>query len=197
MFGCFGGTFVLDQSLHFLCQALVPAGDVHVERVVAAAPPVSNVPPLVVRRQQAGAWLWQHMVDCRGEARGGGGEGRRRGGGLEWGHTAQRRSEFGCHLECLQSEHWGEDSSWSLREPNMPSDCSCSISMTSYFRTGARTSSHGHTLMNAPLCQTSEKAHREIAALPWQKRSPHRMSHLTTECCYMGIFNASNTVLQH
>lgn len=61
-----GATFVLDQSLHFLSQALVPAGDVHVERVVAAAPHVSDVPPLVKRRQQAGAWLWQHMVDCRG-----------------------------------------------------------------------------------------------------------------------------------
>lgn len=44
---CCGGTVVLHQRLHFLLDALVPLGDVHVQRVVAAGLPVGPAAPLL------------------------------------------------------------------------------------------------------------------------------------------------------
>lgn len=41
------GTVVLDQRLHFLLDALVPLGDVHVQRVVAAGFAVGPPAPLL------------------------------------------------------------------------------------------------------------------------------------------------------
>ena len=56
-------TVVLHQGLHLLLDALVPLGDIHVQRVVAAGLAVGPFPPLVEGSQQAGPRLGNHMVN--------------------------------------------------------------------------------------------------------------------------------------
>lgn len=60
---CF--TFLLDERIHLLFDAVVPVGDIHVERVVTAHLLVSPLPPLVKGLHQTGTRLWDHMVHCR------------------------------------------------------------------------------------------------------------------------------------
>lgn len=59
-------TLVPDQGLQLLPDALVPAGDVHVQGVVAAGPGVRSLPPLLEGRQQAHARVRAHVVHCGG-----------------------------------------------------------------------------------------------------------------------------------
>lgn len=54
---------VLHQGLHLLLHALVPFGDVHVQRVVAAGLAVGPFPPLVEGGQQARPRLRNHVVN--------------------------------------------------------------------------------------------------------------------------------------
>ena len=54
---------VLHQGLHLLLHALVPFGDVHVQRVVAAGLAVGPFPPLVEGSQQARPRLRNHVVN--------------------------------------------------------------------------------------------------------------------------------------
>lgn len=58
-------TFLLDECIHLLLYAVVPVGDVHMERVVAASLLISPLPPLVKRFQQTASRLRDHMVHCR------------------------------------------------------------------------------------------------------------------------------------
>lgn len=59
-------TFLLDEGVHLLLYAVVPVGDVHVERVVAAGLLIGPLPPLVVGLHQAAAGLWDDMIHWRG-----------------------------------------------------------------------------------------------------------------------------------
>lgn len=62
-------TFVLDEVLHFLLDAVVPVGDVHMQGVVTAALPVSPLAPLLVGLCQARLRLRHHVVNWMIEAR--------------------------------------------------------------------------------------------------------------------------------
>ena len=73
--GVVGGTFLLEQGVHLLLDAVAPMGDVHVEGVVTADLLVGPLPPLVERLHQAAARLRDHMVHCGGGVGGRGGEG--------------------------------------------------------------------------------------------------------------------------
>ena len=59
-------TFLLDEGVHLLLYAVVPVGDVHMERVVAAGLLVGPLPPLVIGLHQAAARLWDDMIHWRG-----------------------------------------------------------------------------------------------------------------------------------
>lgn len=50
-------TMILHKRLHFLLDALVPLGDVDVQRVVAARLTVGPFPPLLEGRQEADSRL--------------------------------------------------------------------------------------------------------------------------------------------
>lgn len=56
-------TFVLDEVLHFLLDAVVPVGDVHVQGIVTAALPISPLAPLLKGLGQAGLRLRHHMIN--------------------------------------------------------------------------------------------------------------------------------------
>lgn len=56
---------VLHQHLHFLLDALVPLGDVDVQRVVAAGFTVGPPAPLLEGRQEADAGFRDHVVDWK------------------------------------------------------------------------------------------------------------------------------------
>lgn len=56
-------TVVLHQGLHLLLDALMPLGDVHMQRVVTAGLAVGPFPPLVKGGQQACPRLRNHMVN--------------------------------------------------------------------------------------------------------------------------------------
>lgn len=58
-----GRTVVLNESLHLLLDALVPLGDVDVQRVVAAGLAVGPLAPLLEGRDEADAGLGDHMVN--------------------------------------------------------------------------------------------------------------------------------------
>lgn len=60
--GC-GRTMVLHERLHLFLDALVPLGDVDVQRVVAAGLAVGPFAPLLEGRDEADARLGNHMVD--------------------------------------------------------------------------------------------------------------------------------------
>ena len=68
-------TFLLDHGVQLLPDAVAPAGDVHVQRVVAAGLPVGPLPPPLQRLHQAGLGVRHHMVHCRGTAGARGGQG--------------------------------------------------------------------------------------------------------------------------
>lgn len=57
-------TFLLDQGAQLLPDAVAPARDVHVQRVVTARLPVRPLPPPLHRLGQAGLGLRHHMVHC-------------------------------------------------------------------------------------------------------------------------------------
>lgn len=57
-------TLVLGQGLQLLPGSFVPAGDVHVQGVVAAGLAVRPLPPLLVGRQQAAPHVGEHVVHC-------------------------------------------------------------------------------------------------------------------------------------
>lgn len=61
-------TLVPGQGLQLLPDALVPAGNVHMQGVVAAGPAVRSLPPLLEGRQQAHARVRAHVVHCGGSA---------------------------------------------------------------------------------------------------------------------------------
>lgn len=56
---------ILHQHLHFLLDALVPLGDVDVQRVVAAGFAVGPPTPLLKGRQEADAGFRDHVVDWK------------------------------------------------------------------------------------------------------------------------------------
>lgn len=56
---------ILHQHLHFLLDALVPLGDVDVQRVVAAGFAVGPPAPLLKGRQEADAGFRDHVVDWK------------------------------------------------------------------------------------------------------------------------------------
>lgn len=56
-------TVVLHQSLHLLLDALVPLGDVDMQRVVAAGLAVGPFAPLLKGRDEADARLRDHVVN--------------------------------------------------------------------------------------------------------------------------------------
>lgn len=56
-------TVVLHQGLHLLLDALMPLGDVHMQRVVTAGFAVGPFPPLVEGGQQARPGLRHDMVN--------------------------------------------------------------------------------------------------------------------------------------
>lgn len=58
-------TFLLDEGIHLLLYAVVPVGDVHVERVVAASFLISPLPPLLKGLHQTATRLRDDMVHCR------------------------------------------------------------------------------------------------------------------------------------
>lgn len=58
-----GLTLVLDQGLHLLAQAVVPARHVEVQRVVAAGLPVGAAAPLLVGAQQTGTGVCAHVLN--------------------------------------------------------------------------------------------------------------------------------------
>lgn len=60
---------VLNESLHLLLDALVPLGDVDVQRVVAAGLAVGPLAPLLEGRDEADAGLGDHMVNWTGTHR--------------------------------------------------------------------------------------------------------------------------------
>lgn len=60
---------ILHQRLHFLLDALVPLGDVHVQRVVAAGFAVSPPAPLLEGGEEADARFGDHVVDWKTHAR--------------------------------------------------------------------------------------------------------------------------------
>lgn len=61
--GRWGPTFVLDQALHLLLDAVAPVGDVHVQGVVTAALPIRPFSPLLIGLRQAGLRLGHHVVN--------------------------------------------------------------------------------------------------------------------------------------
>lgn len=60
--GC-GRTMILHQCLHLLLDALVPLGDVHMQRVVAAGLAIGPLPPLLEGWDEADAGFRHHMVN--------------------------------------------------------------------------------------------------------------------------------------
>lgn len=56
-------TFVLDEALHLLLDAVIPVGDVHVQGVVTAALPIGPFSPLLIGFCQAGLRLGHHMIN--------------------------------------------------------------------------------------------------------------------------------------
>lgn len=56
-------TFVLDEVLYLLFDAVTPVGDVHVQGVVTAALPIRPLSPLLIGLCQAGLGLGHHMVN--------------------------------------------------------------------------------------------------------------------------------------
>lgn len=56
-------TFVLDEALHLLLDAVTPVGDVHVQGVVTAALAIRPLPPLLIGLRQAGLRLRHHVVN--------------------------------------------------------------------------------------------------------------------------------------
>lgn len=56
---------VLHQGLHLLLSACVPAGDVHMQGVVAAGLAIGPLPPLFESCNQADSRLRHHMVDYK------------------------------------------------------------------------------------------------------------------------------------
>lgn len=61
--GTFRPTFVLDQALHLLFDAVVPVGDVHMQSIVTAALPIGPFSPLLIGLRQAGLQLGHHVVN--------------------------------------------------------------------------------------------------------------------------------------
>lgn len=61
--GTLGLTFVLDEVLHFLLDAVIPVGDVHMQGIVTAALPISPLAPLLIGLCQARLGLWHHVVN--------------------------------------------------------------------------------------------------------------------------------------
>lgn len=61
-FGC-GRTMILHQCLHLFLDALVPLGDVDMQRVVAAGLAVGPFTPLLESRDEADARLRNHVVN--------------------------------------------------------------------------------------------------------------------------------------
>lgn len=61
--GTWKPTFVLDQALHLLLDAVVPVGDVHMQGVVTATLPIGPFSPLLIGLRQAGLRLGHHVVD--------------------------------------------------------------------------------------------------------------------------------------
>lgn len=59
-----GYTVLLDQHLQLLLHAIVPVGDVHVQRVVATSLAVRPVPPLLEGCHHTGTRLGHHVVNC-------------------------------------------------------------------------------------------------------------------------------------
>lgn len=57
-------TFLLDHGVQLLPDAVAPAGDVHVQRIVAAGLPVGPLPPPLERLCQAGLGVRHHVVHC-------------------------------------------------------------------------------------------------------------------------------------
>lgn len=57
-------TLVLDQGLHLLPEALMPARDVHAQAVVAAGLAVGVAAPLLVGGQEAAPRVRAHVVNC-------------------------------------------------------------------------------------------------------------------------------------
>lgn len=58
-----GLTFVLDEVLHFLLDAVIPVGYVHMQGIVTAALPISPLSPFLIGLSQAGLRLRHHMVN--------------------------------------------------------------------------------------------------------------------------------------
>lgn len=61
--GTQGLTFVLDEVLHLLLDAVVPVGDVYVQGIVAAALPIRPLSPLLISLREAGLGLGHHVVN--------------------------------------------------------------------------------------------------------------------------------------
>lgn len=58
-------TFLLDHGMQLLPDALAPAGDVHVQRIVTAGLPICPLPPLLKCLHQTGLGVRHHVVHCR------------------------------------------------------------------------------------------------------------------------------------
>lgn len=65
MWTCVDCTMILHQHLHFLLDALVPLGDVDVQRVVTAGFAVGPPTPLLKGWQEADARFRDHVVDWK------------------------------------------------------------------------------------------------------------------------------------